>query len=257
MLAGQRPSTGGEILVEGEAYDRTRAAAQRLGVYCLPEEPLRNACVPRMSVAENLDFRRFDRRPDGKISLWLDFRDMARNARAQIARYQIKTASKDSPIASLSGGNVQRSVLARELSGGAQAADRRQPLLRPRLPGRGRHPLADRRGQEPRCRRAADLRGPRRDPGAVRPHPGHERRQDRLRDRRPRLPTRTCSARTWPATTDARDRGRAVPVPVAAGQAGAGRDRHAARLRRARRLRRTRSATTSPACRRSCPPCAA
>ena len=78
---------------------------------------MRNACVPRMSVAENLDFRRFDRRPDGKISLWLDFRDMARNARAQIARYQIKTASKDSPIASLSGGNVQRSVLARELSG--------------------------------------------------------------------------------------------------------------------------------------------
>ena len=62
VLAGQRPATGGEVLVEGEAYDRTRAAAQRLGVYCLPEEPLRNACVPRMSVAENLDFRRFDRR---------------------------------------------------------------------------------------------------------------------------------------------------------------------------------------------------
>jgi ABC-type uncharacterized transport system ATPase subunit len=117
VLAGQRAPTGGEILVEGEAYDRTRASAQRLGVYCLPEEPLRNACVPRMSVAENLDFRRFDRRTDGKLSLWLDFRDMARNARAQIARYGIKTASKDAPIASLSGGNVQRSVLARELSG--------------------------------------------------------------------------------------------------------------------------------------------
>ena len=150
---------------------------------------------PRMSVAENLDFRRFDRRADGTISLWLDFRDMARNARAQIARYGIKTASKDSPIASLSGGNVQRSVLARELSGGAQAADRRQPLLRPRLPGRGRHPLADRRGQEPRCRRAADLRGPRRDPGAVRPGAGDERRQDRLRDPGRGWPTRTCWAR--------------------------------------------------------------
>ena len=91
VLAGQRPSTGGEILVDGETYDRTRAAAQRLGVYCLPEEPLRNACVPRMSVAENLDFRRFDRRPDGTLSLWLDFRDMARFARAQIARYHRKS----------------------------------------------------------------------------------------------------------------------------------------------------------------------
>jgi simple sugar transport system ATP-binding protein len=117
VLAGQRAPTDGEILVEGEAYDRTRAAAQRLGVYCLPEEPLRNACVGRMSVAENLAFRRFDRRGDGTLSLWLDFRGMARNARAQIARYAIKTASKDAPIASLSGGNVQRSVLARELSG--------------------------------------------------------------------------------------------------------------------------------------------
>jgi ABC-type uncharacterized transport system ATPase subunit len=117
VLAGQKAPTGGEVLVEGGAYDRTRATAQRLGVYCLPEEPLRNACVPRMSVAENLDFRRFDRRADGTPSMWLDFRDMARNARAQIARYGIKTASKDAPIASLSGGNVQRSVLARELSG--------------------------------------------------------------------------------------------------------------------------------------------
>ena len=117
VLAGQRPSSGGEILVEGEAYDRTRASAQRLGVHCLPEEPLRNACVGRMSVAENLAFRRFDRREDGRLSLWLDFRGMARNARSQIARYGIKTASKDAPIASLSGGNVQRSVLARELAG--------------------------------------------------------------------------------------------------------------------------------------------
>jgi ABC-type uncharacterized transport system ATPase subunit len=117
VLAGQRAPTGGEILVEGEIYDRTRAAAQRLGVYCLPEEPLRNACVGRMSVAENLAFRRFDRSRDGTLSLWLDFRGMARHARAQITRYGIKTASKDAPIASLSGGNVQRSVLARELSG--------------------------------------------------------------------------------------------------------------------------------------------
>ena len=29
----------------------------------LPEEPLRNACVPRMSVADNMAFRRFDQPP--------------------------------------------------------------------------------------------------------------------------------------------------------------------------------------------------
>lgn len=42
---------------------------------------------------------------------------MARRARTLIGRYGIKTASKDAPIATPSGGNVQRTVLARELSG--------------------------------------------------------------------------------------------------------------------------------------------
>jgi simple sugar transport system ATP-binding protein len=42
---------------------------------------------------------------------------MAERARTLIKRYGIKTASKDSPIQTLSGGNVQRTVLARELGG--------------------------------------------------------------------------------------------------------------------------------------------
>ncbi len=37
--------------------------------------------------------------------------------RISIARYRVKTSSPDAPIATLSGGNVQRAVLARELSG--------------------------------------------------------------------------------------------------------------------------------------------
>ena len=130
--ASARPPAA-TILVEGEPYDRTRAAAQRLGVYCLPEEPLRNACVGQMSVAENLAFRRFDRRPDGTISLWLDFRDMARNARAQIAalRHQdrVQGCADRQPLrrqhpARRTGARAGRR---------AQAADRRQPVLRPRL----------------------------------------------------------------------------------------------------------------------------
>ena len=36
---------------------------RREKVFCLPEEPLRNACVGRMTVAENLVFRNYDRSP--------------------------------------------------------------------------------------------------------------------------------------------------------------------------------------------------
>jgi ABC-type uncharacterized transport system ATPase subunit len=42
---------------------------------------------------------------------------MREKARDLIAKYRVKTASPDSPIETLSGGNVQRAILARELSG--------------------------------------------------------------------------------------------------------------------------------------------
>ena len=62
VLAGQRDATGGSMLVEGEVYFARRAETQRHHLALLPEEPLRNACVGRMSVAENMAMRNFDRR---------------------------------------------------------------------------------------------------------------------------------------------------------------------------------------------------
>jgi simple sugar transport system ATP-binding protein len=116
VLGGQQTRTGGAVLVQGQAYDGARASARSLGVRCLPEEPLRNACVRTMSVAENLAFRRFDLTSEDKPTFWLRRREMARRALGLIGRYNVKTASKDAALATLSGGNVQRTVLARELS---------------------------------------------------------------------------------------------------------------------------------------------
>jgi simple sugar transport system ATP-binding protein len=70
-----------------------------------------------MSVAENLAFRTFDRDPKNGTKVWLDLKDIAAQARALIDRFRIKTASKDAAVETLSGGNVQRVVLARELTG--------------------------------------------------------------------------------------------------------------------------------------------
>ena len=69
-----------------------------------------------MSVTENLVFRRFDRPPLGRGGWWLQFAAMARVAQDLITRYRIATPSPQAPIATLLGGNVQRTVLARELS---------------------------------------------------------------------------------------------------------------------------------------------
>ncbi|MDB5506447.1 MAG: transporter ATP-binding protein [Devosia sp.] len=116
-LAGQRKLSDGEIRIHGEAFHPNRSAFDRFKVFGLPEEPLKNATVPKMSVAENLAFRAFDKPPVASLGWWMSPGPMRRKAEDLIARYRIKTTSPDSPIETLSGGNVQRAVLARELSG--------------------------------------------------------------------------------------------------------------------------------------------
>jgi simple sugar transport system ATP-binding protein len=115
VLAGQRPATGGQILVNGEPYSATRAQMFKHRVFVLPEEPLKNACVAHMSVAENLALRTFDRPPQSK-GILLIFQAIRNAATNLIGTFKIKTPSPETPVGNLSGGNVQRTVLARELS---------------------------------------------------------------------------------------------------------------------------------------------
>ena len=114
LLSGQRPPSGGTMTVAGEAYRGTRTQMSRNRVRILPEEPLANACAPRMSVSDNLAFRDFD----ASRGLGLDRRAMRERAAERVAAFGVRTTSLDAPVAALSGGNVQRTVLARELSGG-------------------------------------------------------------------------------------------------------------------------------------------
>ena len=117
-LVGQRRRASGQVSVMGEPYAATRLENRRLKVRSLPEEPLRNACVGDLSVAENMALRDFDQPPLARA--WaglLRFSAWRSRAREWIAEYGIKTRGENAPIRSLSGGNVQRAVLSRELAG--------------------------------------------------------------------------------------------------------------------------------------------
>ncbi|WP_253913096.1 ABC transporter ATP-binding protein [Pseudoruegeria sp. HB172150] len=116
ILTGQRPTSAGTIKVNGSPYHATRAESRRLKVRYLPEEPLHNACAPRMTVAENIAFRSFEAN-GADTRFWLAPGEMRRRAEHLVADYKVKTTSIESPITALSGGNVQRAVLARELDG--------------------------------------------------------------------------------------------------------------------------------------------
>jgi simple sugar transport system ATP-binding protein len=115
VLAGQRIARSGVVVVSGNRYRANREDMRTQRVRCLPDEPLRNACVGGMSVAENIGFRVFDRKPFAVGRALVSGRALRKNARALIAEYGIRTPGPDAPIGSLSGGNVQRAVLAREL----------------------------------------------------------------------------------------------------------------------------------------------
>ncbi len=115
-LVGQRHRAGGDVEVLGQPYAGGRRENHRLKVRSLPEEPLRNACVAEMSVAENMALRDFDLPPLYRAGR-LRYDGWRSRAREWIAAYGIKTQGENVPIRSLSGGNVQRAVLARELNG--------------------------------------------------------------------------------------------------------------------------------------------
>jgi hypothetical protein len=114
-------------------------------VRSLPEEPLRNACVGDLSVAENMALRDFDEPPLARIPVrpgWLRYGAWRARARAWIADYGIKTQGETAPIRS----TVGRQRAARRA--GARAgrrdprADRGQPGVRAGLRGGARRSTA-------------------------------------------------------------------------------------------------------------------
>jgi general nucleoside transport system ATP-binding protein len=113
-LIGQRRLSGGSIKVNGKNYGATRGEIAKHRVFSLPEEPLRNACIAAMSVEDNMALRNYDRSPLA-LGPWLRRKEIRRQANAWIGDYKVKTAGPAAAMRTLSGGNVQRAVLAREL----------------------------------------------------------------------------------------------------------------------------------------------
>ncbi|MDB5880537.1 MAG: transporter ATP-binding protein [Ramlibacter sp.] len=114
-LLGQRRILDGTVKVNGSPYHATREQMLAQKVFSLPEEPLHNACVAGMSVAENMALRDFDR-PAMRRGWRVNRAAMQSRAQKLIAAFNVRPPAPESAIDTLSGGNVQRAILARELS---------------------------------------------------------------------------------------------------------------------------------------------
>ncbi len=106
----------GTITLEGA--DITHAHPRKsldAGVGFIPEDRSTDGIIPSFSISENLILDQFDRAPFAAGPA-LKLGAIARNAKALEAEYDIRLTSIDDPISSLSGGNQQKVVVARELS---------------------------------------------------------------------------------------------------------------------------------------------
>lgn len=114
-LTGQRKLTSGHIKVKDQVFHGSRAENKKLAIRSLPEEPLLNACVSGMSVTQNMSLRDFDN-PAYCTWGWVKWSALKQNSIQWINAYRVKSQGEHALIESLSGGNIQRTVLARELS---------------------------------------------------------------------------------------------------------------------------------------------
>ena len=117
VITGMRRRTAGTVIVAGRP---TRGGdpleAIRRAIAYVPDDRLGTGVAPSLSVAENLILKAF-RQPPISTQGFLHPRRIRANAQRLTQRFNIGAASVETPTRQLSGGNIQKVLLARELSG--------------------------------------------------------------------------------------------------------------------------------------------
>ena len=116
VLTGMRKVTSGKVLVQGK--DLTNASPREMikhGVGHIPEDRMGSGLVLDMSIAENLVLEvRNDPRFEKKYLI--DNEQVHLNAKRLVEEYSISCGGVDAPARTLSGGNMQKAILAKVLS---------------------------------------------------------------------------------------------------------------------------------------------
>lgn len=117
LLSGLRTHSTGQFLLNGRAQkgDNPRALTQQ-GVARIPEDRHTHGVVSEMSLWENLLLDELGDAPAWRLKTLLDRSAARSKARALINDYDIRCRHEDQPVGLLSGGNMQKLILARNLA---------------------------------------------------------------------------------------------------------------------------------------------
>ncbi|CAB4986923.1 unannotated protein [freshwater metagenome] len=115
-ICGMRHREAGEVLINGVATKNMHPhAVHEAGISHIPEDREKHGLVASYSIADNLILNQFDQEPFAKG--WIrNLGEISKNAIATIEKFDIRTPSAFNTAGSLSGGNKQKVVVARELS---------------------------------------------------------------------------------------------------------------------------------------------
>jgi len=117
VLTGLRRATKGRVILSGKMItNRSAREIADLGIAHVPAERIRMGIVPALSIRENLILKSYRHPPFSRLG-FLNRKESDANARRAMEDYQIAAPSDETATKLLSGGNIQRVVLARELSG--------------------------------------------------------------------------------------------------------------------------------------------
>jgi general nucleoside transport system ATP-binding protein len=125
-LVGLRKLDGGRVFLSGADATGADVAARRAGLAYIPEDRASVGAALGASAADNLAMGFHRAAPLARGGL-IDKGAVAARARALIARFGVRIAGENALARSLSGGNLQKLVVARELSHAAPALIAEQP----------------------------------------------------------------------------------------------------------------------------------
>lgn len=115
-LAGLRSLESGAIALDGvDITDANAASRTRAGLAYMPADRSTTALVKSMTIAENLMLRDSHRQPFSRGGL-LDREATLKQVKSLMERFDIRAQSGETLAGSLSGGNQQKIVIARELA---------------------------------------------------------------------------------------------------------------------------------------------
>jgi ABC-type uncharacterized transport system ATPase subunit len=116
VIAGLRQVTSGEIRLSGRsATHESPSQRHAQGLAYIPEERMTDGAIKQFTVAENYILRDFSQAPYSQKG-FMRFRQIEVACQQAISDYDIKTPDSATPLKYLSGGNIQKLILARELA---------------------------------------------------------------------------------------------------------------------------------------------